>query len=373
MGKACCMKQCLPEQLYLLICKDSGVERNMNAKKNRVALQSITEQLIGSPDQAGQCFSASQELYQLLVKVSGLDLNDVNHQQDFQLPSGKALSPVWAAHCALDFKRTRVFLRGILQAIEAMYLAFPHTQLHILYAGTGPFATIVLPLFPFLDPEKVQFTFLEISPQSIACLEKTLHAFGFEPWVKEIICADATSYQTDPANPPHIVVAEMLQAGLRREPQVAATLNLAPQMVAGGCLIPQNISVQAGLLHPGRNMERMTQQDGPSGAVFQLMGTVFELTKDTALPEKGVFDSIQLAFPVDCYPGFTQIALFTTIQVFGSERLHYWDSGLTEPVTIKSTGPEHITQVLDFQYQMGKDPGLSYQTLPQHNMALVSS
>lgn len=312
------------------------------------------------PGSAGQWFLAAQAMHRLLSEVAGVSAGDPLYQQPIALPSGKALAPIWAAHCIQDFLRTRVFLRGVLQAIEACRQRFPHTPLQVLYAGTGPFAALALPLFPLLDPEKVRFTFLEISPQSIACLEKVLTAFAFEPWVSEIICADATTYQA--AEAPHMVIMEMMQAGLRREPQVAACLHLAPQMVPGGCMIPQRIRIQAGLIHPQRDLERIMGATAASEPVLHELGSVFELSEYTALPATGVFPEVYLEFPEDQAPGFSQLALLTKIQVYQDETLRYWDSGLTQPLLLHMNASELQGQTLGFQYQLGPDPGFHWRT-----------
>ena len=331
----------------------------MEIEANHTLLQQLTERLIGPSGTAGQWLQASHDLYRLLLDVSCLDTEAGANQQDMALDSGKALAPVWAAHCILDFMRTRVFLRGVLQAIDSIGKRFPDTELHVLYAGTGPFATLVLPLIPLLDPAKVRFTLLEISSESIDCLEKVVKAFGFEPWIREIICADATTYRT--AAPLHIVITEMMQAGLRREPQVAATLNLAPQIVPGGCLIPQQIRLQAGLLHPERDQERMTQEEASSGEIFQLMGTVFELSQNTALPPSGIFPEIMLNFPANRDPAFSRLALFTEIQIFETTHLDTWQSGLTQPLILTSLPPEKAATQVGFQYKPGKEPGFEWR------------
>jgi hypothetical protein len=324
-------------------------------------LKHLTETLIGPSGTAGQWLQASQELYELLLEVSGLDKQDSTNLQDISLETGKALAPVWAAHCILDFMRTRAFMQGILQAIDTMGKRFPNTKIHVLYAGPGPFATLVLPLFPLLDPEKVQFTLVEISPRSVSCLKNLVKAFAFEPWIREITCADATTYQADASTPPHLVIAEMLQAGLRREPQVAATLHLAPQIAVGGALIPQRIRLQAGLLSPERNQERMTRfDDFVPQDVFQLLGPVFDLTQHTVLPLSGAFPAVTVAIPEHRNAAFSTLALFTEIEIFESIYLDIWQSGLTNPLILDTLSANTPPKQARFQYLPGKDPGLEW-------------
>lgn len=343
----------------------------MNMQVNITLLKQLTETLIGPSGTAGQWLQASRDLYRMLADASGLNETDPINRQDIALDNGKAIAPLWAAHCILDFMRTRVFLRGILQAIDTIGQRFPDTQTHVLYAGTGPFATLVLPLLPFLDPAKVRFTLLEISPRSIACLEKLIRTFGFEAWIREIVCADATTYQANPSTPPHLVIAEMLQAGLRREPQVAATLNLAPQIAPGGFFIPQRICLQAGLLHPGLDQERMTQMKSAPDAVFEMMGPVFELSQHTVPSSSGSFPVVTLDFPENRNPEFSRLALFTEMEIFGTISLDMWQSGLTQPLMLTALSPDTRLEQIGFQYHLGKNPGLEWQLIARESTAEV--
>lgn len=68
-------------------------------------------------------------------------------EDDLRLASGLALSPRLAAQCLLDGPRTAAFLRGTLAAISEALRRFPDEAIEIVYAGTGPFATLALPLF----------------------------------------------------------------------------------------------------------------------------------------------------------------------------------------------------------------------------------
>ncbi len=330
---------------------------------NRAALQHWTELLTGPSESPADWLHAGRQLYQLLIDVSGLDIEAGENRESTYLPAGKALAPSLAAYCVLDFVRTRVFLRGILKAIQTALKQFPDEQLQILYAGPGPFATLALPLFPLLDPQRVKFTFLEISERSIAYLTKALDAFAFHPWVGEILQDDATTYQAKAATPPHLIIIEMLQAGLRMEPQVAATQNLARQMAPGGILIPQRISVKAGLLHPKRNQERMTSMEGPSGAVFHLLGAVLELSQNGAVPDPQGPEII-LDAPAVPDPGFSQLALFTNIQVFGDERLNNWDSALTQHLPLTRILSENPWKQAGFKYLLGPEPHFAWRLIP---------
>ena len=140
-------------------------------------------------------------------------------EDDRRLASGLALSPRLAAQCLLDAPRTAAFLRGTLAAIFEAMRRFPDEPIEIVYAGTGPFATLVLPLFARLDPRRVRFTLIDVDERSTGSVRSLVDRFGLGAYVKAIVCADGTVYRHEA--PVHIVVTETMQRALRREPFVA--------------------------------------------------------------------------------------------------------------------------------------------------------
>ena len=133
---------------------------------------------------------------------------------DLRLEHGLALSPRSAAQCLLDAPRTAVFLRGTLAAISEAMRRFPEEPLEIVYAGTGPFATLALPLFDRLEPRRVRFTLIDVDERSTESVHSLVEHFGFGDHVKAIIHADATKYRHDA--PVHVVVTETMQRALSR-------------------------------------------------------------------------------------------------------------------------------------------------------------
>ncbi|MEO6039224.1 MAG: hypothetical protein ABIQ93_12495 [Saprospiraceae bacterium] len=320
--------------------------------------------LTGPATSPGNLYRASVALYQLFLQLSGLDPDDPEFQGNRQLAQGKALAPVWAAYCLLDFGRTRIFLRGLLGAIQAARQRFPGIQIHVLYAGCGPFASLIVPLIPLLKKHSVAFTLLEISPESLGYLEKIIAAFQLSPWIRDIVLTDATEYQLDKASPVHVLVGEMLQTGLQQEPQVAAMLNLAPQLTTGGFLVPQSIIVQAGLLHPGRNQARMLSLEAKAGDVYTLLEPAFELSQTSIakISSEG-FSEIVVEIPADRNPGFRQLALFTRIRVFEDEWLEPWESVLTQPLILTTLDRENPPRKIGLRYQTGPAPGFNWRII----------
>jgi hypothetical protein len=317
--------------------------------------------LVAPETSPGTAFQAVEELYGLLCRVSGFDPESPEARLDLQLPQGRAIGPAWAAHTMHDFLRTRKFMRGILAAIRSVRQSFPADRLHLVYAGPGPFATLVVPLLPLLDDDNLEVTFVEVSPYSARTLETLIRALDLGRCVRGIVQADATVCRLD--RPAHLAVLEMMQGSLRYEPQVAATLNLAPQLLPGGRLLPERIAVQAGLLHGARNQQRMLSVDGVSGEVFRLLGPVFELTKDCVFPvplagPDPFFPEVDIALSGRDEPGMDRLALFTEIRVFEAEVLTFWESALTLPEVLLRTQGQRL---IGFRYRMGERPGFDWR------------
>lgn len=328
-------------------------------------LKQLAGTLMDPANSPGHLFQACEALYQLFLETADVDLEDPQLRRDAQTPGGKALAPIWAALCIKDFQRTCGLLRGLLAAIQRAGERFPNTTIHVLYAGCGPFASLAVPLIPLLEGQPVAFTLLDVSPISLGYVEKTIANLDMAPWILEIVLADATQYQVDPTMPVHVVVTEMMQTGLQHEPQVAAMWNLVPQLLAGGFIIPESITVQAGLLHPGRNMDRMLNPEGPDGEVYQLLEPAFEWSPATISAKNDglIFPEIEVEIPVDRDPDFKQLALFTRIRIFEEICLEAWDCALTLPLPLMRLEPDESRPKIGLRYRVGTDPGFQWRVI----------
>ncbi|MBL7806151.1 MAG: hypothetical protein JNL02_20580 [Saprospiraceae bacterium] len=331
---------------------------------DRAELRRLTEVLTGPESSPGQWFAASAALYELFLRISGFNEKEEAFRRDVQMPSGKALGPVWAAFCLKDAIRTRIFLRGILKALEAARHRFPGTPIHVLYAGCGPFATLMLPLVPLLKENSAVFTLLDVWPENVQSVKRLIDAFQAESFVREIAVADAVRYRIDPNGRAHVLVMELLQAGLSKEPQVAALANLAPQLLPGGIVLPERIRVNAGLLHPGKDMRRMTDPDWAGQDVFRLLEPGFTLTAD---PDdwqsflRGEERIIHL--PANRDPAYNRLCLFTALQVYENECVETWESALTQPLLLKNLEEPPQATGIALRYECGVAPGFRFRLL----------
>jgi hypothetical protein len=251
----------------------------------------------------------------------------------------------------------------------------------VLYAGCGPFATLALPLTTEFTAEQVQFTLLDIHRRSLDAARLIVETLGVSAYVLDYIECDAASYRCAGVDAPHIVLTETMQKALEKEPHVAITCNLAPQLREGGILIPQKILLNACLADVSKEFAAMTADDSnslpqePRRARINL-GKVFELTADssrqirdraTTNGHHGACASrrsplVKLSAP-QLADGNYQLMILTEITIFDSISLGDYDCGLTYPTIIQELGSIGSQQQLEFCYVMGENPGLRCRLL----------
>jgi len=312
----------------------------------------------------GELFAASRNYYDLLCRITDLQMPDVRLDDAILLPGGKAIGPIVAAECIKDYMRTYRFIRGLYCAVIAVKKEQPGKPVHILYAGTGPFATLVLPLTSVFSPETIQCTLLEIQPESYQMLQKTIQTFGLKPYIRAIHLADACAYRPDDILPIHIVLTETMQAALDKEPQVAMTTHLSRFITPGGYLIPQKITVWAGLSNPGKEMAALLHHQTSPEQFPQPVKTLMELDQQSMAPGPSGYPPIDIELSVAQLSDFPQLNLYTEIQVLDQEIIRYQQSGLTiSKKIVKFDAENPRDRRVRFQYRSGVNPGFEYTLL----------
>lgn len=338
--------------------------------KNIDKLRHITEILLNPEDNYSQLTKAIDDLYSLFLSTSRLEVDDTENRDDVYLSKGKAIGTTWAAMCVKELMRTKYFLRGLYAGIKAAQESFPNTCIHILYAGTGPFATLAIPMTTVFTSDEINFTFLEINPVSIQHLKKNITAFDALDYVNDIIQCDATTYQVNNMMPVHIVLTETMQNALQKEPQVSIAMNLVPQMVAGGFLIPQSIKIKAVLMNPKKVAERLTSPDFGNQKYYHTLKTIFELNKSTLShcavgcisDSTYAFPEIIVELPSDIDSDYYDLNLLTHIQIFGDVELTNYQCSLNMPKRLVLLNKEStISNKISFQYVISDTPGFKYK------------
>lgn len=315
--------------------------------------QSIFEQR-----HTGLLYPILHELHEIYSSVSGISANSSNNN-DIHLPSGKAISAAAAAHCLLEMARTAKFLCGIRQAILQLKKDFDGETIRILYAGTGPYATLVTPLTSIFSPNEITFDFMDINETSLEALQKMYQAFELMPYINSFTLADATQYKIPAHKPPHLMIAETLNAALKNEPQVELTLNLVPQLHNKGIFIPQQIAVDAYLLNSAAEQASFFVEGKRPERIF--LGNIYTLSQTNCERHQGTTISIP-----ENRGRNNQLSLLTEITVFGNEILSSYDCSLTLPQKVCNINAELKSLEAQFLYEHGPKPGFKHLITADH-------
>lgn len=291
---------------------------------------------------------------------------------DAQLHNGKAISPLGAVLCIREYRRTAVFLQAMDAAIRAARERFPGETIHVVEAGCGPMAPLAFSMAARFPPDQVTFTLLDLHPAALDGAKRAAEALEVAQSIRGYVAADATQYQFAPEDRPHVIACEVLLRALSREPQVAATVNLAPQLRPGGIFVPERIDVDAVLFDSNQYFQPAALGDDSAaeqenagaqhGAAVRELGNVFRL--DAAAAERLAqgdpthYAAAEIALPA-FNPAVWELNLFTRIRVFGDHVLKDFESSLNLPEKV-SLPARTAAQggVLRFVYEVSQDPGL---------------
>lgn len=309
----------------------------------------LTKILLFEKNNYKAIYDGLHALHDFYASITGISAEQTTDGNIF-LPVGKAISPGQAANCLLDLQRTVVFLRGIHKAIIKQQQELKGAPVHILYAGCGPYATLLTPLTTLFSPQQVRFHLIDVNPHSVDAVKQLYEKIQAMDYAEEIICADASSYTL--AGPMHIVVCEAMQSALAREPQVAITLNLVPQLADNAIFIPERISVTAQLLNRDKEMEGYLAEGSTPERIN--LGEVYAIGRHQYQAPKPV----DITIPSDI-TGYDELHLITEIDVFENEQLKVNNSGIT--LTSKVMEVREVQgKTIQFQYEINDKPGFRW-------------
>lgn len=272
------------------------------------------------------------------------------------LDSGLALSPADAARCLLDLLRTARLLQAVDAAIYER-LAADGGPVQVLYAGCGPLAPLALLLARRWRSRPVGFVLIDVHELSLVTARSLFEWAGVADRLEQCLQADAATLRLPPALNPSVLVVEVMQRALAREPQLAVLANLLPQCSAGTLLVPHRIRIEAWLtrlaseLDPAKPRER------------HALGTVLDLCRST-LPELSLAVSrgdaglppLRLIAGADL-PAGLHLMLRTRIETAPGTELADYDSGLSYPQILHELGTIRPGEVLHVEYRLGVEPG----------------
>jgi hypothetical protein len=327
-------------------------------------LQSITNKLLDAGKYDYQeLFKVTKEYYDFLVEVTGLDPDaEENRSNRKYFDNGYAIGLTWAAMCVKDIMRTKKFVDGLYKAVCKVQEDNGSKPVHILYAGTGPFATLVLPLIARFSSQELQFTLLEVNEDSYKCVNKLFEILNLKEYIHHSVQVDATQWKLPVDLGIDIFLSETMQRALKCEQQVAICMNIIPQLSPKILMIPENIVLNAALIHH----EKKSMTSNISNPVINRLGTIFELNKETILQHTSAFNEskgsynfppIILNIPKSSNQKVPTLNILTEILVYDENLITFQESGLTMSFLINQFQgilPEEVT----FYYQIDENPGI---------------
>ncbi|NRB42154.1 MAG: hypothetical protein HRU20_27405, partial [Pseudomonadales bacterium] len=254
-----------------------------------------------------------------------------------------------------EVARSKIFLAGVYQAIQD--LLDTQDRINILYAGTGPYGLLLVPLLPLFKKANIVVTLLEVNQLSIEAVEKLVKALGVEDCIDQIILADATQWQPSPGKAFDLIISETMKAMLRREPQLSVFSHLQQFLAENGQLIPAEISLDAWLSDSSFEQKIRMGEVAPGSYQPKHISRFFQLDLTTAKQlYAGDHSSLQGEMKVPDYDVLNnQLKMTTEIRVYKDHVLREYQSDLTLPQFFHKVKPKPGCDI-DFSYRFDPLP-----------------
>lgn len=295
-----------------------------------------------------------------LLEITNLDLNALEDRKDLEFDNGIALCTTFAALCAQDVMRTRQFVKGVYQAIQDVQQK-KSDPVHLFYAGTGPFATLILPVLTKVSSKDLRLHLMDVNEKTLSYLDKVLKALDIQDYVEKIICGDATQYQIEHPKGIDILVSETMQHGLVKEQQVPIMMNLVSQLDKNAVVIPNNIQLNLALKSSSANFI----MDWKNDLMYKQLTHLWDFTPEfihASNPNQNIFELSQDIDFSNEEETYDKLVVLTNIQVYEDVWIKRDESSLTVPKII-----------LDLNEQERRKVSLSYIIQEQPNFEMELS
>ncbi|WP_018969281.1 SAM-dependent methyltransferase [Rubritalea marina] len=314
------------------------------------SLLELMEQLISMPRDFALATPLVQAMADGLAELTGVSVEEeMLTRDDAETQHGVAISPVQAAKCLKEPLRTQVFMQGVKQAIEDALAA--NERVRILYAGTGPYGLLLLPLVArYFREAPLDICLIDIHARNVSSIQHLVSLYGIEERVVSVDEADATLWQPSAIDAFDILISETMTAMLRREPQVKIFAHLEQFLKPEGVLIPQEIQIHASL-------------ESNDGNERVLLGHVFTLSRETAQAAREErMDAYQGVLEVPDGEGLpTRLCVETDLKVYGEHWLRRNECSLNMPIYVDALYFGERRQI-PFHYDFSESPDFIYDT-----------
>jgi hypothetical protein len=339
-------------------------------------LHAITRTLLDESSSEHSLFQALDEFTEMCSDASGIypDPSYSAWADDTFLNKGVAINPKAAAQCVKDYRRSIVFIRGVHQALRDLNSTAEKKPINILYAGCGPYATLLLPLLSQFSPDELSTNLLDIHQTSLDSVALLLAHFNLTDHHINYIQADACRYQH--TGTLDLIISETMQKSLEQEPQFAIMANLGTQLSQGSIFIPEEIRVSFALvvekdLNNAMQSEPKHQQQQQQALLNLTAANAAQLSDQAYANDCNTSDlgqankepSLELAVVSIPETGIASRypALLTDITVYKRYELASNESDITLVRRCFEIEPLIPNQSYTVNYQMGQFPHFSFQ------------
>jgi hypothetical protein len=318
------------------------------------ALADLCNRLLDERLSYGSVRDTCIALQDFFHELTGYRFSDDVCPRHLYTSTGQAVDTRTASLCIVDFRRTQQFICSLHQAIAVVRARHPERPVTILYAGTGPFATLCTPLITRWRPDEVQFVWVELNEISFGLLELTRQRLGLDPYVTAVLNEDAATLRLPPGIIPDILLSETMKPALEKEPQAAILFNLLPQCATDAVLIPQSIIISV-VLHG--DLTVFPDRILSLGELWRLDARWIR-ERVAVKAESAAWDNeVVVEIPGQLPPSLNRISLFTQLDLFGDYCLGLNESGITIPRRISLPENWQGLQQLHFRYELGNPTG----------------
>ena len=307
----------------------------------------FTENLLHNEEDYFRLKQSIDGLYKHFSQITGITAGDLTNAHFTAAQNGEVVAAPMAAHCLLEIKRTTAFLRGIHDAILTRLST--QKSIQILYAGCGPYATLITPLLSLFPRGQIQVVLADINKASLQSAKALLKKLQLDHFLSATHTLDLTDPDIHLDNSFDVIISETMQNTLSQECQVPLTRNLIRFLSRKGTFIPQKIDLE---LYARGGLDI---QD-PKGTPKEWLGTVYSLDYQN-VPEPD--HRTELSIKENITPN---LHLYTTIYLHGKHVLEAFDCSLTMPqhlTELKNPRPQRIA----FTYREGDKMGVEHEMI----------
>lgn len=292
-----------------------------------------------------------------------------SESNEISIKGGVALSSSGAADCVDDYLRTVFFIKGVYKALIKLCADFPERSINVLYAGCGPYATLILPLLPLFNKERINAVLIDINNSSIKSVQNLLSIFNLEDYKMQLVEADATTYIKPEDFSIDLAISETMHYALTREPQVAITKNIMQQLSSHSLFIPEEIKIDLAFsffdfepylkkaVYEGKGRKQLQPY---SHNVF--VDRLFTINKEHFSRENPnlIIESSFYILP-DNFADHPDVCLFTEVKIYEDIELKTAESYITNPYCLVSMYSIKDYSEIQLIYDFSEIPQWSYK------------